>query len=170
MDRLSEGVVTIYPDGSTGPKLSERKLANTINSIAGLGVTDSTRTAITRWMRSRYSREDLEDRFIDLRVALEALYVHQARLSNNQGELGLRLSLCGAWHLGVDFEDRKDIREKLNKVYGATSGAVHKGAIESNTENLTLLANGQDFCRRGIMKLLREGAPENWLDLILGAQ
>ena len=170
VDSLSEGMSTLYQDGGTGPKLSEQRLTNTLKAVMALASNSSTRIAITRWMRSRNNGEDLEDRFIDLRIALEALYVRQARLSNNQGELGLRLSLCGAWHLGTDFEDRKDIRKKLNRVYGVTSGAVHKGDITWDSENLELLSKGQDYCRRGIMKLLREGSPKDWLDLILGAE
>ena len=170
VERFSEGVSTLYSDGLTGPKLSVQELANTLDAIAGLDATDSTRTAITRWMKSRDRGEGLEDRFIDLRVALEALYVNHMRRSGYQGELSFRLSLYGAWHLGSNSDDRRGIRKKLNDVYGKGSTAVHTGSVSSDLEAFALLSEGQYLCRRGIRKLLREGHPKDWLTLILGAE
>ena len=150
--------------------LSEQQLANSLKAVMALDSGSSTRIAITRWMRSRDDGEDLVNRFIDLRIALEALYVHQIRLSNNQGQIGLRLSLCGAWHLGADSVDRRNIRKKLSDAYGKASTAVHTGSIKSDSKNQTLLSEGQELCRRGIRKILSEGIPEDWMGLILGAE
>ena len=169
-DRLSEGAGTIYQRGGSGPMLSEQQLANSIKAVTALDSGSSTRMAITRWMRSRDDGEDLVNRFIDLRIALEALYVHQIRLSNNQGEIGLRLSLCGAWHLGADSVDRRNIRKKLSEAYGKASTAVHTGSIKSDAITQILLSEGQELCRRGIRKILSEGIPEDWMGLILGAE
>lgn len=168
VDRLSEEVGTLYPDGGTGPMLSEEQLSKTLKSVMSLDSDDTLRIAITRWMRSKDDGAGLVDRFIDLRIALEALYVNQIRLSNNHGEIGLRLSLCGAWHLGKDSEDRRNIRKNLNNAYGKSSRAVHTGSISGDGKTLLLLSEGQDLCRRGIRKILREGPPEDWMALILG--
>ena len=57
-------------------------------------------TSITRWVKSKDrtpSARLWEDSFIELRIALEALY-----LDNDQGELSFRLATNGAWGLGID--------------------------------------------------------------------
>ena len=46
--------------------------------------------------------------------------------------------------------------------------AVHVGEIPDN--ELANLSDAQDLCRRGILKLLLEGPPRDWVDLILGAE
>ena len=83
-----------------------------------------------------------------------------------------RLALFGAWHLGVDFEERKKVRRKLRDAYDTASGAVHGGDLKKTLAIRELLSDAQDLCRRGILKMLREGYPsqEHWGDLILGAE
>ena len=48
------------------------------------------------------------------------------------------------------------------------SKAVHVGEVAGN-EHANLLPDAQNLCRRGIYKLLLEGQPQDWGDLILGA-
>lgn len=69
--------------------------------------------------------------------------------------------------MGADFEERKRIRKKLRQVYDAVSKAVHSGNLEYVNPTLS---TAQDLCRRGILKLLREGPPNDWGDLILGIE
>ena len=51
--------------------------------------------AILRWMRSVNPHIGITDQFIELRIALETLY-----LDSPQGELRFRLAIHGAWDLG----------------------------------------------------------------------
>lgn len=122
---------------------------------------------IQRWIRSK-SDQSITDKFIDLRIALESLYLKDFVGEYSQ-EMRFRLSMFGAWHLGTDFHERRRIRKRIRDAYDRASGAVHKGAVEYSPENLELLSDGQDFCRQGILKLLSEGEPDDWGDLILGA-
>ena len=131
------------------------------------GGTQKLEVPVTRWIKSK-SDQLLTDRFIDLRIALESLYLKDF-LNEYSQEMRFRLSLFGAWHLGSNVEDRRSIRKKLRDAYDAASGAVHSGVVEDTTENRELLADAQELCRRGIMKLLREGQSPDWGDLILGA-
>ena len=48
------------------------------------------------------------------------------------------------------------------------SAAVHAGHIDHSLENRELLSEGQALCRQGIIKLINEGEPRDWGDLILG--
>ena len=164
---FTTGVTTLSLENQSIPDLAETQLRSTLRA---LGKLDSkTRMAVSRWMKSKDSSENLADRFIDLRIALESLYLKNYPNKYRQ-EMGFRLALFGAWYLGTDFGDRKRILERLRKAYGAASGAVHGGDLDFTAENQKLLSDGQDLCRRGILKLLKEGPPPDWGDLILGAE
>ena len=122
---------------------------------------------IKRWIKSK-SDQLLADRFIDLRIALESLDLKDF-LNEHSQEMRFRLTLFGAWHLGSEIGDRRLIRKRLRDAYDMASGAVHSGDVENIAKNRQLLSDAQDLCRRGILKLLREGHPHDWSDLILGA-
>ena len=131
-----------------------------INAISGKR-QDLIR-AINRWMRSKRGLGDT-DQFIELRIALEVLY-----LKTNRDELGFRLANYGAWHLGNSFSERKDYREVLRQAYREASTAVHTAGVKDKGENRKLLSQAQDLCRMGILKRLDETEEPNWDDLILG--
>ena len=150
--------------------------ANSVNEAVSLyearqtlstGSTQVLEVPIKRWIKSK-TDQLLADRFIDLRIALESLYLKDF-LNEQSPEMRFRLSLFGAWHLGSDIGDRRRIRKRLRDAYDVASGSVHSGIVEDIAENRELLSDGQDLCRRGIAKLLREGDPPDWGDLILGA-
>lgn len=131
-------------------------------------------------MRSKDASSGLEDQFVDLRIALESQYLHDFDNEHSQ-EMGFRLALFGAWHLGAGFQERKVVRKTLRDAYKKASGVVHTGNIDSacekrklkNTglrwlENQKLLSDAQNIVRRGLLAMLREGPPHNWGDLVLG--
>ena len=119
---------------------------------------------VSRWLRSkRYN--SIADQFIELRIALEALYLRGAST-----ELGFRLSNHGAWHLGADLSERREYQKTLQKAYSRASTAVHTGTIKPTEENRNLLSAAQDLCRRGILKRLDETQEPNWNELILGKE
>ncbi len=160
-----------FPDGRAGPSPPEEQISETLIALKSPNTSESIRTSLSRWMRAKDSRQSLTDRFIDLRIVLEALFLHDFVGEHNSQEMNFRLSLFGAWYLGEDFEERKLIRKKLREIYGKASGAVHGGVISSDHDTLKLLSDGLECCRRGIRKMLREGTPtaEYWGNLILGA-
>ena len=121
--------------------------------------------AINRWRRSK-RRITITDQFIELRIALEALY-----LKGIDQELGFRLATRGAWHLGVDFSERREYQKTLRDAYYHASKAVHGGAVKNTEKNRKLLTAAQDLCRKGILKRLDESKePDDhyWNELILG--
>lgn len=119
--------------------------------------------AAQRWSSSKRPGENLADRFIDLRIALESLY-----LSERGPELGFRLATHGAWHIGADAEERRRCFQTLRDAYNAASSAVHKGELKETEEHLRLLAEAQDLCRRGILERLGEDTAPDWNAVILG--
>lgn len=107
---------------------------------------------------------------MDPRIALETMYLKDFLDERTSQEMRFRVTLFGARHLGHDFRDRQSIRKMLRDSYDRVSAAVHTGSISGRSANLELLAKGQDLCRRGIQKLIWEGSPQDWGDLVLGAE
>ena len=148
-------------------EMAEEELGRTLAALAGER-SDQLRVAASRWQSTKNSRASLADRFIDLRIALESLYLRD--FSNEQSqEMRFRLPLFAAWHLGADYEDRKTIRKKLRDAYDTASKAVHLGDVESTQQNRDLLSDAQALCRSGALRLLKDGEPQDWGNLILGA-
>ena len=73
------------------------------------GANRKLRIATDRWKRSKRRNAPLEDRLIDLRIALQALCLKDF-VNGQSGEMSFRLSLFGAWHLGANLADRRGIR------------------------------------------------------------
>ena len=159
------GVVTLKrADDVLIVSLDEGDVIHTIKALQS--ADGKLRIAVDRWKRSKRPNARLEDRYIDLRISLETLYLKDF-VNENSGEMRFRLPLFGAWHLGANFGERRSIRKALRDAYDTASAAVHTGEVPSNrTRNLK---EAQDLCRQGILKLLSECAPEDWGDLILGA-
>lgn len=160
------GVLSIEISQEHISELSAQRVGAAIESIVGYE-NSQFRVALSRWCKSRESFATMSDRFIDLRVALEALYLKKFKGEQNQ-EMTFRLGLFGAWHLGGGAEERKDIRRMLRDVYTLGSRAVHGQELKSDQKNRRLLSDGQKWCRLGMLKILEEGEPDDWEELILG--
>lgn len=160
----------VYPEGdinaSDAAKFTPEHLPDLQACVEKLLVISHERRklslAIRRWMLSK-RHTSLADQFIELRIALEALY-----LENAGSELGFRIANFGAWHLGADFDQRRKHLEVLRRAYSLSSRAVHAGEVKDTAENVKLLTAAQDLCRDGILKRLSEDAEPNWVEMSLG--
>ncbi len=167
LQRPRPGVRALEPLGDYELSVSEEQLGATLAALADRN-SDKLRGALSRWSRSMDSGAGIEDQFIDLRIALESLYLKDFLDEKATQEMRFRLSIFGAWHLGADFQERQRTRKRLRDAYDAASAAVHAGRIDSSPERRDLLRDAQVLCRRGILKLIKEGEPRDWGDLILG--
>ena len=161
----AEATVIKLHDDVTPDPVDPREVDSTIRALQGAG--RKLRIAVDRWRRSMVEHANLEDRYIDLRVALEAIYLKDFVNERSQ-EMRFRLALFGAWHLGADLQDRRSIRKALRDAYDTASKAVHEGELPQTAR--PTLPEAQDLCRRGILRLLLEGPPDDWGDLVLGAE
>ena len=169
---------TLHTDFKTGVKslsINEEKIARISEITMGDIISriakqkqEEINVAISRWCKSKESFRTLGDQFIDLRIALESLYLRNID-SKYRGEMRFRLALCGAWHLGADVAKRKTILKTLRDAYDMASSAVHGGNVDYTEASRRLLAEGQRLCQLGILKLLEEGVRDDWSALILGA-
>ena len=121
------------------------------------------RIAVRRWEQSTTPGASPEDRAVDLRIALESLY-----LNSDAGELGFRLAITGARHLGTSLEKRREIRRTLGDFYGLASRIIHGTELNqvrnSDTESVKRASR---VCRDGILRIVEEKHQPNWSDLVL---
>lgn len=122
----------------------------------------SIETALQYWLKSKSRRPDDADRLVFLRTALEALFLDRG----NRAELTFRLATNGAWYTGRNREERRQRYNVLKNVYGAASGAVHAGCV--NSAGVALLNDGQEVCRLAILKRLRSKQDPVWEDIVFG--
>ena len=169
MDGVGKHVTRLKPHKREFLDLSPTRISRTLNQMQK-GHLEKIRVTLTRWIMSKDFEKRNKDKFIDLRIALESLYLKGIGSEKDRGEVSFRLSLYGAWHLGACFEERKRIFETLRGAYGKASRAVHGSNFKDTPETQELLSNAQDLCRRGILKLLQEGPPLNKNDMILGSE
>ena len=161
---------TDAPDHEPSVKLSQQHMDWALRVYLALQDHRKTRPslcmAIHRWARSKrwMPFPSYSDCFVELRMALEALY-----LNDVSGELTFRLATRGAWHLGRNLDERREIYDTLRRVYAVTSKAVHAGNIEFDAETHRLLEAGQNLCRMGILQSLEDTKPPDWTAMILGA-
>ena len=157
---------TDVPDARGGVILTQRQLEDARELfLMRVGLSERTRrslnVSIHRWTKSK-GASSTQNRLIELRIALEALYLKDAG-----GEMSYRIATRGAWHLGVSGEERKTIFSVLRNVYDLASKVVHARKIRNSQEEQDkILEDGQDACRGGILKVLKQGEP-NWDEVIL---
>ena len=106
----------------------------------------------------REGRHPLSDRGV-----LEALYE-----VGGANEKGFRIATYGAWHLGQDFEHRRELREALRKAYSDSSSAVHAGKLKYVAKDRGLVSFAQEVRRHGVLKRLEETERPKWDEIILG--
>lgn len=163
------GVSAYVPHQWNKASLSQKELCQARELLTWINAEVKSQTglstAIHRWINSKSEETMFVDRFIEIRIALEALY-----LKERAGEMRFRLATTGAWHLGANLEERRHYYELLRTAYDRSSKAVHAGDIKSTASNRNLLARAQDVCRAGILKRLSEAEKSNWDDLILGSK
>ena len=121
------------------------------------------RIAVRRWKQSVSHSSPREDRFIDLRIALESLY-----LDSNAGELSFRLAITCARHLGTNLQERRDISRTLRRFYERSSKVIHGTEVgTAKNSDLELLRRSGELCRDGILKIVEKKHQPEWSDLLL---
>ena len=155
------GITSLERSGGAVRSPSETKIADLLSALEK---TDArTRLATARWKKSMLPLGDLPDRFIDLRIALEALMLPDG---TNQ-QLSYTVAVRGAWFMGEDAATRRKAWKTLRDAYGVASNLVHGGKVKPGYEDL--LEDARRLCRKGILRILEEGQVRDWDGLILDA-
>lgn len=126
-------------------------------------VAQKLRVPIDRWMKSKTDKNRV-DAFINLGTALESLYLGDI---NGQGELGFRLALRAAWHLGNDAQERVALKKDFSKIYNLRSRAVHTGTLKESKASPEFTARAQELCLKSITKIMQGGEFPDWDQLVM---
>ena len=118
-------------------------------------------TAVTRWSKAAIPGDASLDRVIELRIALEALF-----LDTNRNELGFRLATTGARYLATELEERKAVRKTLADFYNMASSVIH-GDESSSSKRRQLADEATVLCGKGILKMLERQERPDWGDFLL---
>lgn len=162
----STGVVELSSFDPPPPNLCERGLRRAWELCTELqrrmASDQRFQIAVTRWAKAATPGELNADRLIDLRIALESLY-----LDSSGGELGFRLSITGARHLGVGLDEREEIRKTLADFYRLSSKVIH-GTLPKGSAAASLVERTTKLCRNGILKIVEQRDRPDWTELLLG--
>jgi len=161
---VETGVTTLHLDDGAARILSQTEIGDLLSA---LNTNPRTRLAAARWRKSMSPLADMTDRFIDLRIALEALLLPDG---TNQ-QLSYTVGIRGAWLVGGGPAGRRQTWLTLRSAYATASNLVHGSSVKRKEADVRLLLKeAQELCRRGILRVLDEGQVTDWDGLILDAQ
>ena len=114
---------------------------------------------------ARDGRFAAEDKILDVAIALERMY------ELGGGEISHKMRTRASWFLGQDGEDRLRVMKTIAEFYGVRSEIVHnrkrKASAERDRESFD---TGFDLAARTLFKLLKEGSPCNWEELVIAGK
>ena len=117
---------------------------------------------MNRWTRAAVPGLNDPDRAIDLRIALEALF-----LDSTGGELSFRLATVGARFLREQPNERKIVSRTLREFYNQASRMIH-AAPDRRHASADLIDQAMDLCGEGILKIVEDRHQPKWHDVLLG--
>ena len=111
---------------------------------------------------ARHGRFAVDDRILDVAIALERMY------ELDQGEITFKLKTRAACFLEADTAGRLRVFKDVGRLYGARSAIVHNSRKKRPTEEQeAVFMKGLDIARRSVGKLVREGRPADWNELVV---
>ncbi len=143
--------------------VGKREVACAFNLLGQCEGRKNILVAINQWRKSKRYMANNVEQLIYLRTALEAILL----AGGNRSELKYRLSLYGAFMMGTNGPERKQIFEDLGKFYNLASAAVHEGEVKPTEQHRLTLQFAQDFCRRAILAKAQGPRSVEWDSLIL---
>ena len=113
-------------------------------------------------------RIQIEDKILDLGIALEMLLLHD---NPNNEQLTLTFRLRGSWLLGKTAEQRTEIYGDLNKIYNYRSQVAHSGVLCGGDVRKVRnsFSKYQSIAENVCQAIIKNGKPE-WKKLILNTK
>lgn len=103
-----------------------------------------------------------EVRIVDVAIALERMYDLPRR------KISRKLRNRVSSYIGTDMESRERLKESVKEFYDVRSDIVHSRSSKvSPRRKRKAFRKGFDIARKTLFKLLHEGQPENWGQLMI---
>ena len=114
---------------------------------------------------ARSGRFAVDDRILDVAMALERMY------ELDQGEIVFKLKTRAACFLESGTAGRTQAFKDVGRFYEARSAIVHNARKKRwpEREREAAFDKGFDIARRSLGKLLREGSPVDWNEVVIAA-
>ena len=113
---------------------------------------------------ARSGRFQTEDKILDVAIALERMY----ELAG--GEISFKLKTRAACFLETGTEGRVRVFRDVGEFYDVRSAIVHKRRMKKQQSAETIadaFTRGFEVARRSVVKLLRDGPPQDWNAMVL---
>ena len=152
-----------WKGNATTRPLAVTEVAELVNSYARLPVQARNRLDLAlRRLRDSCEKIEVEDRVIDMSIALEALFM-EGELWNQKNTVSRRAS----WHFADSHAERERTRDSIKKFYDYRSAIIHGNVPEELTPEHSLLRDAQlvhvdDVIRASLKAMVSEGRPQNW--------
>ena len=106
-----------------------------------------------------------DDRILDVAIALERMY------ELDHGEIVFKLKTRAACFLESDTASRTQVFRHVGRFYDARSAIIHNARKKqwSERDREEAFGKGFDIARRSLGKLLREGPPTDWNEIVIAA-
>ena len=155
--------VELPPEGY-GPEARQRpvpteELAVLMASYAGLPEqVQRVLDLAMRRLRDSAERAALEDKVIDLSIALEALFMEE----DEEHDYSKRIPGRASWHYADSSKEREATRCLLKSFYKLRGRTVHGRVPGKDEWSAANLENVGDVLRASLKDMIRGGRPENW--------
>lgn len=103
------------------------------------------------------------DSILDLAIVLEQMY-RQGWTSSQT------LAARVAWFLGSDGKTRRRVFDDVRQFYKTRSDIIHAKNTPSAKRAEKAFKSGFHVARRSVFKLLRQGPPSDWTEIVLGSE
>ena len=147
---------------TTGP-LAIPEVADLVDSYARLPApTRKCLDLALRRLRDSSEKIEIEDRVIDMSIALEALFM-EGELWNQKKIVSRRAS----WYFADSHAERERIRKLIKEFYDYRSAIIHghvpeELAPQESQRRDTRLVDVEDVIRASLKGMISEGRPESW--------
>lgn len=155
---------------STARPLNDAELAELTADYAVLSEqTQRVLNLALRRLRDSTERVELEDKVVDVCIALEALFMDDGEERNQRKIISRR----GSWYFADTHPERERTRTLLKEFYKHRSIIVHgntPGTLtqakedQRRTQLVALLADTEDVVRESLKTMISEGRPLDWED------
>ena len=149
---------------STPRPLNNAELMSLIDKYAALPEkTQHVLNLAMRRLRDSTEIKGIEDKVIDICIALEALFIEESEEHDHKRLVSRRAS----WHFANSHSEREQIRILLKGFYDYRNSIVHGRVPENLTpeerdRRVTQLADVENVVRASLKAMIAEGRPQDW--------
>ena len=153
----------LYRDKRTSRPLAVQDVGRLMNRYSQLSDQSRARVDLAlRRVRDGTERSEMEDKVIDLCIALEALFIDTENRKQKK-----RIASRGSWYFADSTAERNQTRLQIEEFYDYRSDIVHgKGMCNplhsDRNRQHELFRDVENVVRTNVMTMITTGRPQDW--------